>query len=169
MTNGIGASSSSQQAPPLPPPCERKMHSLQAVILALKDLPTDIRHKKNTEIKGRNTERALQHAKHLEKLLHTTDVSDDKSMIMAKDLLRTLPFFGGRDKRMREEDSDERKAAKKIREEIVLQPSMSLPVAFHSLLFDLRAHDVYIPLSLFTSPNLELIKFLFRDAHHKET
>lgn len=46
---------------------------------------------------------------------------------------------------------------KKIREEIVLHPGMSLPIAFHSLLFDLYTHDIYIPLSLFTSPNLELI------------
>ncbi|KAJ7892705.1 hypothetical protein B0H13DRAFT_2339932 [Mycena leptocephala] len=72
-------------------------------------------------------------------------------------LLRTLPIFGGKDKRAREDDTDNRKAAKKIREEIVLQPGMNLPVSFHSLLFDLCALDIYMPLSLFTSPNLDLI------------
>ncbi|KAJ6530509.1 hypothetical protein DFH09DRAFT_822145, partial [Mycena vulgaris] len=34
---------------------------------------------------------------------------------------------------------------------------MSLPVVFHQLLFDLYSRDVYMPLSLFTSPNLEVI------------
>ncbi|KAJ7128425.1 hypothetical protein C8R44DRAFT_873146 [Mycena epipterygia] len=180
MTNGVGGSSTAPQNTNQPPPPSRKTHSSQGVITTLRGLPSAIRRKKNEEIKGRNAERQLKHAKHLEKPDTLSDASVDESFITVssaeaspatrlegimsqlspkslRDLLRTLPLFGGKEKRAREDDTDNRKAAKRIREEIMLQPGMSLPVSFHSLLFDLCALDVYLPLSLFTSSHLELI------------
>ncbi|KAJ7737767.1 hypothetical protein DFH07DRAFT_779209 [Mycena maculata] len=101
---------------------------------------------------GRNAERALLRDKHQDRPLVHPDTSDDESTVSdasddqsptsrayniigkltprtAKDLLRILPLFGGGAKRGRDEDeqSGERRAAKKMREEIVLQPGMSLP------------------------------------------
>ncbi|KAJ6583143.1 hypothetical protein DFH09DRAFT_1309382 [Mycena vulgaris] len=123
-----------------------------------------MRRKKNEDTRDRNAERRLKHAKHIETRGTVPDTSDDESLITVssvgdadtspalrlqgvmsklspgsvKDLLRALPFFGNQDKHAREEETDRRKAAKRIREEIVLHPGMSLPVSFHSQLFDLH-------------------------------
>ncbi|KAJ7431675.1 hypothetical protein FB451DRAFT_1485857 [Mycena latifolia] len=163
-----------------PPPRSRKTHSSQGVITALRNMPSQLKRKMNEEIKARNALRELRHAKHVENPAVVADASDSESYVTVsdaedspatrgaallsklspasiKDFLRAIPGFANRDKRQREDDTESRKAAKKIREEISLQPGMSLPVAFHSLLFDLYSHDVYLPISLFTSPNLEVI------------
>ncbi|KAJ7752745.1 hypothetical protein DFH07DRAFT_774278 [Mycena maculata] len=140
-----------------PPPRERKTHTSDAVTDALKNLPRVNKLRKNTEIKGRNAERALQRAKHQDRPLLHRDASDDEPVITVSDdeEEQSPTSYLHEAKRGREDDeqSGERKAAKRIREEIILQPGMSLPVVFH----DLRRHEVYTPLSLFTCPNLEAI------------
>jgi hypothetical protein len=143
-----------------------------------------MKRKKNVEIADRNAGREYQHAQHLRNP-RIDDASDVESFITVsveaekelspastmakllgklspdsvKDLLRSIPGIGGRDKRARDEapESEGRRQAKRIREEIALRPGMSLPIVFHDLLHDLVRFGVYIPLSLFTSPNLEIL------------
>ncbi|KAJ7203474.1 hypothetical protein C8J57DRAFT_1259658 [Mycena rebaudengoi] len=71
------------------------------------------------------------------------------------DARHAFPSFLG-NKRGREEE-DAPAPAKKRREEVEIQEGMALPVVFHHYLKELDLHDYYIPLSLFTSSNLELI------------
>ncbi|KAJ6596276.1 hypothetical protein DFH09DRAFT_1305172 [Mycena vulgaris] len=86
-------------------------------------------------------------------------VIDKLSPDSVKGLLRAIPGLGGRDKRQRDEapESEGRRQAKKIRGEIALKPGMSIPIVFHKLLYNLVQFGVYIPLSTFTSPNLECL------------
>ncbi|KAJ7068915.1 hypothetical protein B0H15DRAFT_970470 [Mycena belliarum] len=160
----------------------RKTHTSAGVIAALKRFASETRRKMNLDIEARNAQREYAHAKHVERPADVPDASDDESLITVttieeqlspvskfhqimqklspksgKDLLRSFPFLGGAAKRPREEEAEARRKAKKIREEIVLQPGMSLPVAFNAIIFDLHAHNIYLPLSLFTSQNLEVI------------
>jgi hypothetical protein len=93
------------------------------------------------------------------------DGSPTKALLKA---LRTLPESEGADmlramntlvtgsKRPRDDEKDT-PLPKKPRVEIRLVHGMSAPVVFHQYLKDLYAHDIYIPLSFFTSPNLEYI------------
>ncbi|KAJ7743929.1 hypothetical protein DFH07DRAFT_777258 [Mycena maculata] len=151
IEGGAPSNDQNSQQNQQPPARERKKHMSDTVTDALKNLPQANKLRKNTEIEGRNMERALQRAKHQDRPLLHQDASDDES------LLRNLPLLGGGTKRGREDDeqSGERKAAKRIREEIILQPGMSLPVVFHLSLHDLCRHKVYTP--FFTCPNLEAI------------
>ncbi|KAJ7759397.1 hypothetical protein DFH07DRAFT_958003 [Mycena maculata] len=162
-----------------PPPRQQKTHISVAVIAALKALSGDAKRRKNTQILDRNAERNFQRTLHASQP-SLADASDDESLITvsdvadspattfwntihhlspksAKTLIRGWGPFSSREKRPREEESEERSAAKRIREEIVLHPGMSLPVSFHPLLHELHSFGVYIPLSLFTPSNLELI------------
>ncbi|KAJ7121482.1 hypothetical protein C8R44DRAFT_622773, partial [Mycena epipterygia] len=167
-------------AAPLPPPRSRKTHLSQAISDALKALPRHLKLKKNSDITDRNVLRKLKNAEHATDPAKYPDAaSDEESFITMSDeeqpspattitnilakltptsgraLVKTLPFFSS--KRTREEDTGARLQAKKIRAEITLQPGMSLPVVFHSYLHDLATHNIYIPLSIFTSPNLEIV------------
>ncbi|KAJ7107599.1 hypothetical protein C8R43DRAFT_1140174 [Mycena crocata] len=162
----------------------RKTHTSLAVISALKKLPCPNKLKRNDDIESHNAERALQHARHEEDPDCCDMPSEDESFIIvseaeevlspastvmgimaklsptsAKNLMRS--FMGTkrtRDVDKAKKDEGARKVARIFRKEIHLQPGMSLPAVFHALLTNLFDNNIYIPLSLFTSPNLEIIK-----------
>ncbi|KAJ7104381.1 hypothetical protein B0H15DRAFT_942376 [Mycena belliarum] len=170
-----------QNQPPLPQR-KRRTHLSQTVIDALRKLPKHLKQKKNTEIEDRNALRAVKAAQHDADPTNFPDVaSDEESFITVsvaavalspastltgllqklspesgKALLRTLPLFGGK-RKPDEEDGQTSKKARTERTEVTVQAGMSLPVAFHGFLKTLRAYDVYMPLSMFTSPNLDFI------------
>jgi hypothetical protein len=58
-------------------------------------------------------------------------------------------------------DLEAERPAKHIREEIIIQLGMSLPVLFHHYLGELYHNNDNIPLSCFTSRNLEYINALY--------
>ncbi|KAJ7125677.1 hypothetical protein C8R43DRAFT_715387 [Mycena crocata] len=159
-----------------------KTHSSEAVAAALKNLPRANKIKKNEIITGNNAERALQNAKHDEEPDTYAPASDDESFITvseaeeemspatrvltviskltpssARDVIRSFLPSNKHSRELTKGEEEGRKAAKRIRAEVNLQPGMSLPLAFHALLRDLYYRDIYIPLSLFTSANLEII------------
>jgi uncharacterized membrane protein YgcG len=72
------------------------------------------------------------------------------------DMLRAMNTLASGSKRPRDDNKDTQ-LPKKPRVEIRLIHGMSAPVVFHQYLKDLYRHDIYIPLSLFTSPNLDFI------------
>jgi hypothetical protein len=72
------------------------------------------------------------------------------------DMLRAMNTLVAGSKRPRDDEKDT-PFTKKPRVEIQLVHGMSAPVVFHQYLKDLYSHDIYIPLSFFTSPNLEYI------------
>ncbi|KAJ6570623.1 hypothetical protein DFH09DRAFT_1080179 [Mycena vulgaris] len=145
-----------------------------SAIAAINKMSSALKRKKNAEIADRNAGREYQHAQHLQNP-RLDDASDVESFITVstepekelspastmakvigklspdsvKGLLRAISGLGGRDKRQRDEapESEGRRQAKKIREEIALKPGMSLPIVFHELLHDLVHFGVYIPLS----------------------
>ncbi|KAJ7237352.1 hypothetical protein C8J57DRAFT_1568460 [Mycena rebaudengoi] len=183
MTDHSGVPVNAQQQQH-PPPRRPRTHLNALVSAALQALPAASKRSKNKEIEARNAERNLQHAKHLAAPNTYADASDVESLITVASneatspATRTHKILGllsptsardyirnhllGKDKRPREEETVEApKATKKVREEIVPQSGMSLPVAFHSLLRELYDHEAYLPLSLFTSKNLELISASF--------
>ncbi|KAJ7497704.1 hypothetical protein FB451DRAFT_1359892 [Mycena latifolia] len=165
-----GSNPSGPQSVPPPPARTRKTHITQIVSDALKKLPKHIKLKKNQEIEDRNalrTVKAVQHAS--DPVKYPDPASDEESIITTSDagdvlspastgknLLRSLPMFA-----KRKLDKEEKPAAaKKIcldLPEVTIQPGMSLPVVFHPYLKDLLYYRVYIPLSMFTSPNLDII------------
>ncbi|KAJ6522090.1 hypothetical protein DFH09DRAFT_1097344 [Mycena vulgaris] len=163
-----------------PPVRPRKTHFSTTAIAALQKMSSVLKRKKNEEISDRNAGREYQHAKHLQNP-QLADVSDVESFItvstepekqespasaMTKIMsklspasirmfIRALPAFSGKRKIDEAPESEGRKQGKRLREEIALQPGMSLPTVFHDLLHDLKHFGVYIPLSIFTGPNLK--------------
>jgi hypothetical protein len=79
-----------QLPPPPPPPRTRRTHTSDRVTAALRNLPHDVKVKKNKEIGGRNAERELRRVQHQEQPLTHEEAPDDESLITVSDTEETL-------------------------------------------------------------------------------
>ncbi|KAJ7752253.1 hypothetical protein DFH07DRAFT_774542 [Mycena maculata] len=164
--------------PTVPPICTRRTHTSAAVSAALKNLPKASKRSKNVDIEGRNAERVLKHAQHVSDVsAFPDDASDAESLISVSDDEDTLSpashlynsmskmspgsakavlhlMQANKHPRDADDAKTEKPAQKKACTEITIAPGMSLPIVFHSCIRELYKYDIYMPLSMFTTPNL---------------
>ncbi|KAJ7605236.1 hypothetical protein DFH06DRAFT_1150627 [Mycena polygramma] len=176
--SGDGSEGPQQQQNPNPPQRTRKTHTSDAVITALKSLSNRDRVSMNKAIGSRNAMRNLGRARNVDKPSATFVDSDNESTITVSDegmedspttsvmkaiqksspatalgLTRALMS----NKRTRDDDLATAPKGKKLREEIDLPEGLAAPIVYNVLLRELYNHDKYLPLSLFTTANLEYI------------
>ncbi|KAJ7306224.1 hypothetical protein DFH08DRAFT_824879 [Mycena albidolilacea] len=162
----------------------RRTHTTQAITDVLKKLPWALKLARNKAIKGRNTERAVHTTEHAhDPVAHPNAALDDKSLITVSDILMDtlsplckikkltkkfspasardlfLAFMSNNaSTSKRAHDDDEPKpATKKFREESVIPAGMNMPPRFSSYITELYINNLHLPLSLFTSNNLDLV------------
>jgi hypothetical protein len=153
-------------------------HRSEGISRALQKLPQNLKVRKNTDITERNTMRELARAEHVHDPEKFPDPpSDDKSLITVPneavlspsscilDLAEKLTPNSTKNlthillgNKCGTADLEAERPAKHIREEIIIQPGMSLPIVFHCYLGELyHNNNNNIPFSCFTSHNLEYI------------
>ncbi|KAJ7602608.1 hypothetical protein DFH06DRAFT_1152711 [Mycena polygramma] len=156
----------------------RKTHTSDAVITALKSLSNRDRVSMNKAIGSRNTMHNLGRARNVDKPSATFVDSDNESTITVSDeemedspttsvmkaIQKSSPVTAlgltralMSNKRTRDDDSATAPKGKKLREEIDLPEGLAAPIVYNVLLRELYNHDKYLPLSLFTTANLEYI------------
>ncbi|KAJ7696620.1 hypothetical protein B0H14DRAFT_3529727 [Mycena olivaceomarginata] len=140
-----------QDSLPTNPPSE-------AIINALKKLPQALKLSRNKAIEGRNAERAVRTAEHAhDPVAHPDAASDDESLITVSDIPMDALSPLSKVKKVAEKLSPVPKpATKKLREESAIPAGMNMPPRFSSDITELYM-NLHLPLSLFTSNNLDLV------------
>jgi hypothetical protein len=173
-----------QDSLPTNPPVSRRTHASEAIIKALKKLPRALKLARNKAIEGRNAERAVRTAEHaFDPAAHPDAASDDESLVTVSDIpmdalsplskvkkvAEKLSPASARDlflafmsnnastsKRARDDDKP-KPATKKLREGSAIPAGMNMPPRFSSYITELYMNNLHLPLSLFTSNNLDLV------------
>ncbi|KAJ7800427.1 hypothetical protein B0H14DRAFT_3785659 [Mycena olivaceomarginata] len=173
-----------QDSLPTNPPACRRTHAPEAIINALKKLPRALKLSRNKAIEGRNAEHAIRTAEHAhDPVAHPDAASDDESLITVSDIpmdtlsplskvkkvteklspSSTLDLFlafmsnnTSTSKRVCNDDKP-KPATKKLREESAIPAGMNMPLKFSSYITELYMNNLHLPLSLFTSNNLDLV------------
>ncbi|KAJ7327546.1 hypothetical protein DFH08DRAFT_1026611 [Mycena albidolilacea] len=173
-----------QDSVPTNLPARRCTHATEAITNALKKLLRALKLSRNKAIEGRNAERTVRTVEHAhDPVAHPDAGSDDESLITVSDLpIDALSPLGkvkklaekmsptsacdlflafisnGNSTSKRTGDDDEPKpTTKKLREESAIPAGMTMPPRFSTYIAELYQNNLHLPLSLFTSNNLDLV------------
>ncbi|KAJ7314891.1 hypothetical protein DFH08DRAFT_820867 [Mycena albidolilacea] len=178
-----------QDSLPTNPPASRCTHTSEAIIKALKKLLPALKLARNKVIEGRNAKCAVRTTERaFDPAAHPDVASDDKSFITildipmdtlsplskvkkvaeklspssARDLFLAFMSNNTSTSKHARNDDEPKPATKKLREESTIPAGMNVLPRFSSYITELYMKNLPLPLSLFTSNNLDLVNNLYK-------